>query len=188
MDIVRHADRLGIPHFQRGAVWDAGHRTALLESIYEQSPCGSFVLWAPDADDREPHRHGVPLRQFRSELAPMWLVDGQQRTRAMLGTFDQLVSMPERDDGWSLVRPADLAALRASSSVRLGSAKDEEEEEADDEGESDLNPWFVVLPAMPAFDRGREPYSLIRWPYGCGSHSLRKPRLGSVQSRDQPHL
>jgi hypothetical protein len=45
-DIIRHADQLGIPNFQRGAVWDSGNRTALLESIYEQSPCGSFVLWA----------------------------------------------------------------------------------------------------------------------------------------------
>jgi hypothetical protein len=180
MDIVRHADRLGIPHFQRGAVWDAGHRTALLESIYEQSPCGSFVLWAPDADEREPHRYGVALRQFRPELAPMWLVDGQQRTRAMLGTFDQLVSMPERDDGWSLVRPADLAALRASSRVRLGSAEYEEEEDADDEGESDLNPWFVVLPAMPAFDRGREPY--------FENSESRNVRRGSIFRRLHPRV
>lgn len=35
-EIVRHADQLGIPNFQRGAVWDTGNRVALLESIYEQ--------------------------------------------------------------------------------------------------------------------------------------------------------
>jgi hypothetical protein len=61
--IVQHADRLGIPHFQRGAVWDTGNLTSLLESIYEQSPCGSFVLWAPEGDS-DPLSHGKPLRAF----------------------------------------------------------------------------------------------------------------------------
>lgn len=78
-DIVRRAEQLGIPHFQRGAVWDTGNRVALLESIYEQSPCGSFVLWAPDSDERESHRHGVPLHGFAPGSQPMWLVDGQCR-------------------------------------------------------------------------------------------------------------
>jgi hypothetical protein len=86
-DIVRHANKLGIPNFQRGAVWDTGNRVALLESIYEQSPCGSFVLWAPDADGRDPRRHGVPLCRSTSEMDLIWLVDGQQRTRAMLDTY-----------------------------------------------------------------------------------------------------
>ena len=36
LDVVRYEDRLGIPHFQRGAVWETGNRTALLESIYEK--------------------------------------------------------------------------------------------------------------------------------------------------------
>ena len=81
-DIVKYAHQLGIPNFQRGAVWGVANRTALLESMFEQSPCGSFVLWQP-ADDGEPRRHGVPVlsRSFGQDTAPMWLVDGQQRTR-----------------------------------------------------------------------------------------------------------
>lgn len=178
VDIVRHADRLGIPNFQRGAVWDTGNRVALLESIYEQSPCGSFVLWAPDGDQGDPRRHGVPLRRFADGAEPMWLVDGQQRTRAMLDTFQQLVELPERTDGWSLVRPQDLDALYALGAGLLGEDADEDEG-PDEDAEGELHPWVVVLPAMPIFDRGREPY------FGRHSES-RNVRRGSMFRRLRP--
>ncbi len=177
-DIVRHADRLGIPNFQRGAVWDTGNRVALLESIYEQSPCGSFVLWAPDGDEGDPRRHGVPLRCFAEGTDPMWLVDGQQRTRAMLDTFQQLIDLPERADRWSLVRPEDLDALRALGASLVGGQSDEDDA-LDEDAEGELHPWVVVLPAMPAFDRGREPY------FGRHSES-RNVRRGSMFRRLRP--
>jgi hypothetical protein len=154
-DIVRHADQLGIPNFQRGAVWEASNRVALLESIYEQSPCGTFVFWAPDSDDLDPHRHGVPLRGFSTVKLPMWLVDGQQRTRTMLDTFHQLIEDSSRPDGWSPVRDADAVALRVLGSTLLGSNRSAD---ASDDAEDDLHLWVVVLPAMRAFDRGKEPY------------------------------
>ena len=177
-DIVRYADRLGIPNFQRGAVWDTGNRVALLESIYEQSPCGSFVLWAPDGDDGDPLRHGVPLRRFDGGVEPMWLVDGQQRTRAMLDTFQQLIDVPVRADGWSLVRSQDLATLHAIGAPLLGESSDESET-PDEDAEGELHPWVVVLPAMPVFDRGREPY------FGRHSES-RNVRRGSMFRRLRP--
>lgn len=177
-DIVRHADRLGIPNFQRGAVWDTGNRVALLESIYEQSPCGSFVLWAPDRDDGDPHRHGVPLRRFAPGTQPMWLVDGQQRTRAMLDTFQQLIGLTERSDRWSLVREADLDDLRAVDTALFG-VIDEPEGDTDANAEDELHPWVVVLPAMPVFGRCREPY------FGRHSES-RNVRRGSVFRRLRP--
>ncbi len=177
-DIVRHADRLGIPNFQRGAVWDTGNRVALLESIYEQSPCGSFVLWAPDGDQGDPRRHGVPLRRFADGAEPMWLVDGQQRTRAMLDTFQQLIDLPERPDGWSLVRPQDFDALHALGVSLMGEDSDEDDG-PDEDAEGELHPWVVVLPAMPIFDRGREPY------FGRHSES-RNVRRGSMFRRLRP--
>ncbi len=74
--IIARADRLGVPHFQRGAVWEAGNRVALLESIFEGSPCGSFVLWSA-GDGAAPGAHGVPLRgRFGSGAPWLWLVDG----------------------------------------------------------------------------------------------------------------
>lgn len=172
--IVQHADQLGIPNFQRGAVWDTGNRVALLESIYEQSPCGSFVLWAPDGDDGDPHRHGVPLRlrRFAPGTKPMWLVDGQQRTRAMLDTFQQLIDWPVRSNGWSLIREEDHAALRDVDSALPGKS-----DKPDDDEEEAL--WVVVLPAMPVFDRRGEPY------FGRHSES-RNVRRGSMFRRLRP--
>ncbi len=178
VDIMRHADRLGIPSFQRGAVWDNGNRVALLESIYEQSPCGSFVLWAPDGDQGDPRRHGVPLRRFADGTEPMWLVDGQQRTRAMLDTFQQLIDLPGRADGWSLVRPQDLDALYALGASLLGEDS-EKDDGLDEDAEGELHPWVVVLPAMQIFDRGREPY------FGRHSES-RNVRRGSMFRRLRP--
>ncbi|MBE0417987.1 MAG: DUF262 domain-containing protein [Coriobacteriia bacterium] len=158
-DIVQNAGRLGIPNFQRGAVWDMNNRTALLESLYEQSPCGSFVLWAP-AEEADQQRHGVPLKgTFEPTISPMWLVDGQQRTRTMLDTFQQLLSVPKGADGWSLVRQEELDYLRdLADPVLLGEIENEEDEVAQDqeatEGDDDGRyVWGAVLPAIRAFDR-----------------------------------
>jgi hypothetical protein len=154
-DIVQRADQLGVPNFQRGAVWDTGNRTALLESLYEQSPCGSFVVWAPD-DDRDPLRHGVPLRAFAQGVTPLWLVDGQQRTRAMLDTFQQLLTVPTGVQGWTLVREAELRSLRNLGDALLIDIVEEEENVGDNF--EDAHFWGVVLPAMRAFDRAEDPY------------------------------
>lgn|GEM_PF-1864335 len=179
-DIVRHADRLGIPNFQRGAVWDTGNRVALLESIYEQSPCGSFVLWAPTPEGEDPRRHGVPLRVLREDAEPMWLVDGQQRTRAMLDTYQQLIDQPTEPSGWSLVRREDQAALEAlGAPLRVAGASSETDEPNDADGEGELYPWLVVLPAMRVFDRDSAPY------FGRHSES-RNVRRGSLFRRFRP--
>ena len=173
-DIIRRADQLGIPNFQRGAVWDSGNRTALLESIYEQSPCGSFVLWAPDGDG-DPFRHGVPLRGFAPHTAPMWLVDGQQRTRAMLDTFEEVMGM-HGDSRCHLVRKADIDELRVHGKMLLD-AGDGLSKDTNQGHDSPL--WVVVLPAMTAFDRKPEPY--------FGSHSeSRNVRRGPVFRRLHP--
>ena len=179
-DILRNADRLGIPSFQRGAVWDSGNTIALLESIYEQSPCGSFVFWEPDDEKGNPGRRGVPLCGFDPDKSPLWLVDGQQRSRAMLETYRQLVVMPSRDDGWSLVRSRDLDCLTDLGRAVAGGADDESDADEDgDDGDGDLRPWVVVLAAMPVFDRGGAPY--------FGKHSeSRNIRRGSMFRRLRP--
>lgn len=197
--IVQHADRLGIPDFQRGAVWEQGNRVALLESVFEQSPCGTFVLWAPvepsgggAAQPADLHRHGVPLRRFTPGAAPLWLVDGQQRCRAMLGVFDELVGTTPRTDGWSLVRRADLDALRAlghgAQQPEAEAAHEVEHEEHEgglpvaqqDDGETTEPPvWFVVLPAMSVFEAGDAPL------FGALSEA-RSVRRGSMFRRARP--
>jgi hypothetical protein len=141
-DIVQNADRLGIPHFQRGAVWDITNRVALLESLYEQSPCGSLVLWSPE-DSADPFRHGVPLRRFDNAREPIWLVDGQQRTRALLDIFDELLPLPTEEPVWNLVSRADLDLLR-------GFRKSMPDPVADLDEVASF--WGVVFPSMQVFD------------------------------------
>ncbi len=155
-DVVSHADRLGIPNFQRGAVWDNSNVLALLESIYERSPCGTLVLWAPE-DEREPFRHGVALQVFAPDKDPMWLVDGQQRTRALFGIFRQLVESHSDTEDWSLVRHEDIEQLRRFIPSSCLPSGDPDDQDLNDTGE---NPglWVSMLPAMPVLDSGPEPF------------------------------
>src|SRR5690554_5691320 len=133
--IIKHADQLGVPNFQRGAIWGIGNRVALLESLYEKSPCGSFVLW-DSSPDPNPHRHGSPLRQFDKTKKPMWLVDGQQRTRAMLDLFEQLLQLPSHAENASLVRTEDLSELRILGKTLLRTPYTDDDEEEDKKRES----------------------------------------------------
>jgi hypothetical protein len=50
LERTRHMDhrpQLGIPHFQRGLAWGTEARSALLKSLFFDTPCGSFVLRQP---------------------------------------------------------------------------------------------------------------------------------------------
>ena len=171
-DIIERADQLGIPHFQRGAIWGMPNRTALLESMYEQSPCGSFVLWQP-RDGGDPRRHGVPLHSFGQNVTPMWLVDGQQRTRAMLDTYLQLLVVPTVGN-WSLVCNEEISSFRSLALIGLTDAAVEE-----DESEDDARFWGVVLPAMRQFDEGNGSYF-------AGKSQSRGVRRGPVFRRHSP--
>lgn len=178
--IIERAHQLGIPNFQRGAVWGMGNRTALLESVFERSPCGTFVLWQPtDSGDR--HRHGVPVLSgpFRQDVAPMWLVDGQQRTRAMLDTYRQLLAVPT-SNGWSLVREEDSASLHSMGPAVLDGVL-ERVAQADDGTEygGNLRYWAAVLPAMRQFDEDGGSYFIDR-------SESRGVRRGSVFRRVSP--
>ena len=159
-DILRNLGRLGVPHFQRGAVWDASNRTALLESLYEQSPCGTFVFWSPE-DIGGKHRHGVPLRAFEPDVAPLWIVDGQQRTRAMVGTFEELLETPVGEASWSLVRNEDLLWLRNLSVRSLGGFLEDDDHSDDADGDSEdegVRFWGVLMPALRDFEGLADPH------------------------------
>jgi hypothetical protein len=156
VSIISYTDRLGIPNFQRGAVWDSGNRMALLESIYEQSPCGSFVFWQPDI----PGIHGVPLKKFSGEGEPLWIVDGQQRMRTMLDTFRQLLEPHANHSSLRLVRQEDIAALWVLGEEYFADITETtrpEESDQDEESDTEHPLWFVVLPAMTVFDRDKKP-------------------------------
>ena len=162
MDVLAHAPRLGIPHFQRGQVWEASHRSALLLSLYERSPCGSFVLWESTGDD--PARHGVPLLECQGATVSsdvLWLVDGQQRTRTLVGVSSELAADEAlvRTMGLQLVPDSALRALshgahrEAAATAHTDDApsSDNEDVEPDDDAMDMPFVWFAVLPSLAAF-------------------------------------
>ncbi len=86
-------DKIGIPHFQRGLVWNGENTSLLLESLYFDTPCGTIILWKP----REPSEEGVPLSMLGH---PEYLViDGQQRIRCL----------------WSALGPGTERSIQSSS-------------------------------------------------------------------------
>ena len=77
-DVVDFYPALGIPHFQRGLVWDSGNVALLLESLYFGNPCGSVLLWEPMSN----------VRELASDTtAPYLIIDGQQRIRSVFEVF-----------------------------------------------------------------------------------------------------
>ena len=87
-NILENRNSLGIPHFQRGLVWNNDNIALLLESLYFDTPCGNIVLWEnPDKDNAT--KHGIPLFKS-SERIEYFIIDGQQRTRSLCGVFDEI--------------------------------------------------------------------------------------------------
>ena len=82
-ELRANMSQLGLPHFQRGRVWDDTAVSMLMESLIDDTPCGSIILWQP---------HGEISMQ--GELPGDWgkssaghpsflVVDGQQRLTAI---------------------------------------------------------------------------------------------------------
>lgn len=175
--ILEEAYRLGIPNFQRGAVWEMSNRVALLESVLDASPCGSFVFWQPESTDADdPLKHGILLSGSNQEKHPLWIVDGQQRIRAMLDIYNQLLSPHIQADSHlsPFVRKEDIAELLKFSNIDSNVLEAQEEDgdeyghvtkdsaDADNsggevEGPSTCPPlWLVVFPAMKVFAQQQE--------------------------------
>jgi len=83
---------LGVPHFQRGLVWNNEAMALLLESLYYETPCGSFLLWKAKNPDKE----GIPLPG--AEKIEHLIIDGQQRIRNLYSIFKDIDSATDGDD------------------------------------------------------------------------------------------
>jgi hypothetical protein len=105
-EILDQYHEWGIPHFQRGSVWGSDNVSALLESLYYDTPCGSIILWTPE----DTGSHGVPL--VPGGRLTHLIIDGQQRTRsvyaAFKGLFDETSDeTDENGEGPSASEPED---------------------------------------------------------------------------------
>jgi hypothetical protein len=169
--LVDHADKLGIPHFQRGSVWDASSRVALLESLQLRSPCGSMVIWPQPSKTKSTTEIGVPLLEGHAFSVPkyvLWLVDGQQRSRTLLGIYREAVRaevaferyrLASRDattSAWLVALEEMMQSKPALFNLTSVDAEDPsafDEEEGSDEGIEEVDElpagrvtaWFISL-------------------------------------------
>jgi hypothetical protein len=76
-DLIDCYNVMGIPHFQRGLVWNDENTSLLLESLYFETPCGTVILWEPE----NPKKEGIPLST--PDDMRYLIIDGQQRIRSL---------------------------------------------------------------------------------------------------------
>jgi hypothetical protein len=86
-DLIGCLPQLGLPHFQRGQVWNDSSISRLLESLMLDTPCGSLILWAPQELQEAPDEIGVPVQMWGTESLDYLVVDGQQRLTALSRVF-----------------------------------------------------------------------------------------------------
>ncbi|MBV6680882.1 GmrSD restriction endonuclease domain-containing protein [Bacillus thuringiensis] len=87
-----------IPPFQRGFVWEQEQVIDLLDSIYNDYPVGSILLWET-TEDLPSARNigGFILPDVTAEFPRYYILDGQQRVTSIFGVFCEGL-MQEKDD------------------------------------------------------------------------------------------
>src|SRR5688572_1954094 len=85
-DILDNFPLLGVPHFQRGLVWQDDAVSLLLESLYFGTPCGTIILW--EMKSGRETEYGLPLMASTKNLQYL-IVDGQQRIRSLWNVFKE---------------------------------------------------------------------------------------------------
>ena len=86
-ELLKALPSLGLPHFQRGRVWDDRAVSMLMESLIDDTPCGSIILWRPRG--RISKQGEVPADWGKAEdTARFLVVDGQQRLTALRSLWD----------------------------------------------------------------------------------------------------
>lgn len=98
-------DRLGLPHFQRGHVWNSDTVSLLLESLFYDTPCGSIILWKPQDIDTT----GIPLPGATN--IEYLLIDGQQRIRSIHDALHDIMSDEEQQNDEKSVWCLNIASL-----------------------------------------------------------------------------
>ncbi len=97
-DIISELSRGGIriPEIQRDYVWKRSQIAKLLDSIYQEFPAGSILLW--DTTEEIVMRGlATNLGQaVRSDFIPKVVLDGQQRITSLARVFDASTEKDER--------------------------------------------------------------------------------------------
>lgn len=73
--LLNQYPNFGIPHFQRGLIWNEQAKSDLIESLYENTPCGNIVMWKTNDQSKGIGMSGKPFKYL--------IVDGQQRINCL---------------------------------------------------------------------------------------------------------
>lgn len=76
-----------IPEFQRASVWSSEDVETLLDSIKEEYPIGIFLIWQTKESMKERDPLNLNLPVLPEGAIRKYLLDGQQRTIALVGSF-----------------------------------------------------------------------------------------------------
>jgi hypothetical protein len=81
--------QIRIPEFQRPIIWQAEDVENVLDSVNEGYPIGFFLFWTSreNLKERTPHPLQLKLRKIKKNETKLWLLDGQQRATAIIGSF-----------------------------------------------------------------------------------------------------
>jgi len=80
---------IAVPEIQRDVVWKPDDIKGLIDSISQDFPCGSLILWQPREKDKSYIRSIMrperleQIRRSHGELPHYFLIDGQQRVTAL---------------------------------------------------------------------------------------------------------
>jgi hypothetical protein len=88
-EISKDCSKWGLPHFQRGSVWEDVSISLFLESLAYDTPCGIIIIWKPLIKDGEKlSDYGISAWGEKSEIE-FFVLDGQQRITTIYKLFNQ---------------------------------------------------------------------------------------------------
>jgi hypothetical protein len=184
--VLNRVPELGIPHFQRGLVWGDESTAALLESLYYDTPCGSFVLWQP----KDCEQFGIRLDAASTTPIRYLVIDGQQRIRSLHAVFDSTA-----DRTWcvnlgavpGLVPTKDPLARQMSMFVRTLDPVRRSKEQRNLPAARNVVPIRVIEKAESWSDPAIEPYrALLSLDEAAVAKVYGELRKGIVAIRSRP--
>jgi hypothetical protein len=92
-----------VPAFQRGFVWTQEQIIALLDSIYNNYPIGSVLLWETDERlDATRNVGGFLIPETKEKNQVKYILDGQQRLSTIYALFNAEKKQDSSDDKYKM--------------------------------------------------------------------------------------
>lgn len=102
--IIKRVDDgdIKIPAFQRGYVWKQNQILELLESVYNEYPIGSVLLWKTTDKIKSTRNIAGYQIPMKDESYPVnYVLDGQQRIASLYGVFSEGIEQETDGSGYN---------------------------------------------------------------------------------------